>query len=143
MSTPVEQSPFGKPGDLPPVTFGGGGHQTYKGPDLNGLFPATVKKIEACVGTFEGKQTPQYVLLFEVEGHEGQGELALYVSRKLSTHPKAKLVPTLTALKLALPTPENPQLPNPVGAKARLLVKSEARRDGQGTVVKIKDILAY
>jgi hypothetical protein len=130
-------------GGLPPVTFGGGGHQTFKGDLADNLYPATCVKIEACVGNFEGKQTPQYVLLFAIEGKESQGELAWYVSRKLSTHPKAKLGPTLDALRLARPTPENPDLPNPVGAKAKLLVKNLPRNDGQqGTRLKVMELLA-
>jgi hypothetical protein len=144
MSTPVEPTSFATPpGALPPVTFGGGGHQTFKGSLADGLHPATCVKIEACISTFEGKQTPQYVFLFQIEGRESDGEMAWYASRKLSPHPKAKLGPTIDVLKLARPTPENPALPNPVGAKARLFVKNEPRRDGSGMVLKIKELLAY
>jgi hypothetical protein len=146
MSTPVA-SGFGTPtagaGALPPVTFGGGGHQSFKGDLTDGLYPAVCVKIEACESTFEGKTTPQYVFLFALEGATDRGELAWYTSRKLSTHPKAKLPPTLDALKLGRPTPENPVLPNPIGAKARLLVKNVARRDGQGTALKVTEVLAY
>jgi hypothetical protein len=145
MSTALPTEPgFGQPGGpLPPVTFGGGGHQTFKGDLADGLYGATCVKVEACVGNFEGKATPQYALLFALEGKESMGELCWYVSRKLSSHPKAKLGPTLDALKITRPTPENPQLDNPVGRKARLLVKNNPRRDGQGTALKITELLAY
>jgi hypothetical protein len=141
MSTPVEPSPFGTPGVLPPVTFSSGGHQTFRGQCPDGLYPATVKKVEACVSTFEGKQTAQYVFMFQIDGREGDGELAWYTSQKYSTHQKAKLRPTLIALGLPQPTPENPNLPNPIGAKARILVQNEAKRDGSGMFPKVKQIL--
>ena len=142
MSTPVEASGFGTPGELPPVTFSQGGHQTFKGTIQDGLYPATVVKVEACVSTFEGKATPQYAWLFQIDGREGDGEICWYTSRKLVVHPKAKLVPTLTALRLPLPTVENPKMPNPIGSKARLLVKNEARRDGNGTRITVKEVLS-
>jgi hypothetical protein len=141
MATPTEANPFGTPGDLPPVTFSQG-HQTFKGSIGDGLYEATVVKVIACVSTFEGKLTPQYAILFAIAGREGDGELCWYVSRKLSDHPKAKLKPTLTALRLTLPTPENPAMPNPLGAKARLLVKNEARKSGDGVVPRIKEVLS-
>lgn len=146
MSTPTAPTGFGTPGTagggpLPPVNFSTGGHQTFKGSCKDGLEPATCTGIEACISTFEGKQTEQYVFLFTLDSHPNDGVVAWYTSRKFGNHPKMKLPPTLTALKLPFPTPENPNMPNPVGAKARLLVKNEARRDGQGTVLKIKEVL--
>lgn len=146
MSTPTAPTGFGMPGTagggpLPGVTFGGGGHATFKGTARDGLEPATCVGIEACVSTFEGKTTDQYVFLFTLDSQPEAGNVAWYTSRKMGNHPKMKLPPTLTALKLALPTPENPNMPNPVGAKARLLVKNEPRRDGQGTVLKVKEVL--
>ncbi len=146
MSTPTASTGFGMPGTsgggaLPPVNFSTGGHQTFKGQCKDGLEPATCVGIEACVSTFEGKETPQYVFLFQLDSQPSAGEVAWYTSRKFGNHPKMKLPPTLAALKLAPPTPESPNMPNPVGAKARLLVKNEARRDGQGTVLKVKEVL--
>ncbi len=143
MSTPVEGSPFGGPGDAPPpVTFSQGGQQTFKGTIADGLYPATLVKVVGCVSTFEGKTTDQYAWLFQVEGRTGDGEVCFYTSRKISTNSKAKLIPLLTALKLPVPTPENPALPNPIGAKARLLIKNEPKRDGSGLRITVKEVLS-
>lgn len=145
MSTPTAPTGFGMPGStgggpLPPVNFSSG-HQSFKGTVKDGLEPATCVGIEACVSTFEGKESPQYVFLFTLDSQPEAGNVAWYTSRKFGKHPKMKLPPTLIALKLAAPTPENPNMPNPVGAKARLLVKNEARRDGQGTTLRVKEVL--
>lgn len=145
MSIPTEAAPLPTPpANEGAVTFSSGGHQTFRGKMSDGLVLATIKEWKRVQSTFENRVTEQFCWLFTVDGRESEGELAYYTGVKVSTHPKAKLVPFLRTIGARVPTPDNPQLPGDCpGKKARLLVKNEPKNNNPSeTYLKIKEVLS-
>jgi len=124
------------------ITFAQG-HQTFTGDIADGVYPATVAKFKRTQSTFQGQTKDQFVFLFTVDGREADKELAYYTGCKMSNDPKTKLPPLLDALKLARPTPASPNLPNPVGAKCRIMVLNQpGKNDATKKFPKITAVLA-
>jgi len=129
------------------VTFGGGGHQTFRSdvPIPDGVISsAPIKAWKRVASVFDGKPKEQFCFLFSIPGREADGELAYYTGVKVSSHPKSKLVPFLTLIGARVPTPDNPTLPTDVvGRRANLFVVSEpSTSDPTKKYPKIKQVLA-
>lgn len=129
------------------VSFSSGGHQTWNKEAViaDNIYPLTIRSWKRVLSTFPGRAPKeQFVYLCSVDGREADGELAYYTGTKITGHPKEKLTPFLRdVLKLPLPTPENPRLPDPVGAKLRGLVKSEPSTSNPAVrYPKIKEVMA-
>jgi len=145
MSIPTEAAPLPQPpADEGTVTFGGGVHQTFRGTVADGVAKgATIKGWKRVTSTFDGQPKEQFCFLFNLAGREVDGELAFYTGVKVSTHPKSKLVPFLKTIGARVPTPDNPKLPDVVGAKADLFIKNEpSTSDPTRTYPKVKEVLA-
>lgn len=145
MSIPTEAASLPQPPENEgAVTFGGGGHQTFRGTVADGVAKsATLVKWRRVTSTFDGKPKEQFCFLFALAGREADGELAFYTGTKVSAHPKAKLVPFLKTIGVRVPTPDNPKLPDVVGAKGDLFIKNEpSTSDPSKTYPKIKEVLA-
>jgi len=127
------------------VTFGGGGHQTWKleSPIADGVYPGKVKAWKRILSTYKEKTSERFVFLCSVDGREGDGELAHYTGTRLTGHPKEKLGPFLRdVLKLPLPTPQNPSLPDPIGRPLKLFVKNEpGTNDSTKMYPKVKEVM--
>lgn len=145
MSIPNEPAPLPAP---PPnegsVTFSSGGHQSFSGALADGIQKATLKEWKRVQSTFDGRVTEQFVWLFTVDGREAEGVLAYYTGTKVSSHPKAKLVPFLKAIGGRVPTPDNPRLPDDLpGRKVQLFGKNEpSTKDPSKSYFKVKEVLA-
>ena len=146
MSIPTEPAALpAPPASEGAVTFGGGGHQTFRGEIADGVVKgATIRAWKRVASTFDGQSKEQFCFLFSVPGREADGELAYYCGTKVSSHPKSKLVPFLKTIGARVPTPENPRLPDDVvGRTADLFVKSEpSTSDPTKKYPKIKEVLA-
>lgn len=145
MSIPTEAAPLPTPPkDEGTVSFGGGGHQTFRGTVKDGVVKgAVLKGWKRVTSTFDGQAKEQFCFLFAVPGQEADGELAYYTGVKVSTHPKSKLVPFLKTVGARVPTPQDPKLPDVVGLKADLFVKNDpSTADPSRTYPKIKEVMA-
>lgn len=110
-----------------------GGDGTFQGSVDANLYAVTVveMKNKRSPNKFkQGEMRDQIVWLFQIDGMESRGELALYTSYSL--HEKSSLLPVLAALKKPVPTEGEPMKKSDyIGAKCKAFIEPKTSENGK------------